>query len=159
MVGAGHAAYTDRFHELAKLVPHLVTPESKRIDRYIYGLVSEIRRMVRVTEPSTIPSVILKVRGLTDDVVRNELLKKNSEKRKDNGETSKQGDVRTSNKRARTVPNIKNLHPVVCVSTTTDLVILKKIVEKYERIRLMLFSQGYVTNVGARIISVTYVLS
>ena len=29
MVGASHAAYTDRFHELAKLVPHLVTPESK----------------------------------------------------------------------------------------------------------------------------------
>nr|GEW93908.1 putative reverse transcriptase domain-containing protein [Tanacetum cinerariifolium] len=33
MVGANHAAYTDKFHELAKLVPHLVTPESKRIDR------------------------------------------------------------------------------------------------------------------------------
>ncbi|GKC94280.1 hypothetical protein Tco_1159722 [Tanacetum coccineum] len=31
MVGANHAAYTDRFHELAKLVPHLVTPESARI--------------------------------------------------------------------------------------------------------------------------------
>ncbi|GJZ53084.1 reverse transcriptase domain-containing protein [Tanacetum coccineum] len=28
MVGANHVAYTDRFHELAKLVPHLVTPES-----------------------------------------------------------------------------------------------------------------------------------
>ncbi|GJU84179.1 retrotransposon protein, putative, ty3-gypsy subclass [Tanacetum coccineum] len=27
MVGAGHAAYTDRFHELARLIPHLVTPE------------------------------------------------------------------------------------------------------------------------------------
>nr|GEX37256.1 putative reverse transcriptase domain-containing protein [Tanacetum cinerariifolium] len=33
MVGAGHAAYTDRFHELARLVPHLVTPESKRVGR------------------------------------------------------------------------------------------------------------------------------
>ncbi|GJR94981.1 putative reverse transcriptase domain-containing protein [Tanacetum coccineum] len=31
MVGANHAAYTDRFHELAKLFPHLVTPESSRI--------------------------------------------------------------------------------------------------------------------------------
>ncbi|GJS06468.1 putative reverse transcriptase domain-containing protein, partial [Tanacetum coccineum] len=31
MVEANHATYTDRFHELAKLVPHLVTPESKRI--------------------------------------------------------------------------------------------------------------------------------
>ncbi|GJS39495.1 putative reverse transcriptase domain-containing protein [Tanacetum coccineum] len=32
-IGANHAAYTDRFHELAKLVPHLVTPESARIKR------------------------------------------------------------------------------------------------------------------------------
>ncbi|GKA12676.1 reverse transcriptase domain-containing protein, partial [Tanacetum coccineum] len=31
MVGANHAAYIDRFHELAKLVLHLVTPESSRI--------------------------------------------------------------------------------------------------------------------------------
>ncbi|GJY80121.1 putative reverse transcriptase domain-containing protein [Tanacetum coccineum] len=29
MVGADHAGYTDRFHELAKLVPYLVTPEAK----------------------------------------------------------------------------------------------------------------------------------
>ncbi|GJW76562.1 putative reverse transcriptase domain-containing protein, partial [Tanacetum coccineum] len=33
MVGANHAGYTDRFHELAKLVPHLVTLESSRIKR------------------------------------------------------------------------------------------------------------------------------
>ncbi|GKD66687.1 reverse transcriptase domain-containing protein [Tanacetum coccineum] len=33
MVGAGHAAYTDRCHELARLVPHLVTPESRKIER------------------------------------------------------------------------------------------------------------------------------
>ena len=31
MVGANHMGYTDRFHELARMVPHLVTPESKRI--------------------------------------------------------------------------------------------------------------------------------
>nr|GFC25022.1 reverse transcriptase domain-containing protein [Tanacetum cinerariifolium] len=35
MVGPGHAAYTDRFHELARLVPHLVTPESKKIERFL----------------------------------------------------------------------------------------------------------------------------
>nr|GEW76187.1 reverse transcriptase domain-containing protein [Tanacetum cinerariifolium] len=33
MVGVGHAVYTDRFHELARLVPHLVTHENKRIKR------------------------------------------------------------------------------------------------------------------------------
>ncbi|GJV58633.1 putative reverse transcriptase domain-containing protein [Tanacetum coccineum] len=31
MVGAGHAAYTDRFHELARLVPHLVTPKNESL--------------------------------------------------------------------------------------------------------------------------------
>ncbi|GJT56574.1 putative reverse transcriptase domain-containing protein [Tanacetum coccineum] len=35
MIGAGHAAYTDRFHELARLVPYLVTPESRMIERSI----------------------------------------------------------------------------------------------------------------------------
>nr|GEV81245.1 reverse transcriptase domain-containing protein [Tanacetum cinerariifolium] len=43
MVGAGHVAYTDRFHELARLVPHLVTPENKRIERYINGLAQNPR--------------------------------------------------------------------------------------------------------------------
>ncbi|GJY99899.1 putative reverse transcriptase domain-containing protein [Tanacetum coccineum] len=38
MVRAGHAAYTDRFHEFARLVPHLVTHQSRMIERYVYGL-------------------------------------------------------------------------------------------------------------------------
>ncbi|GJY61122.1 putative reverse transcriptase domain-containing protein [Tanacetum coccineum] len=54
MVGAGHAAYTNRFHELDRLVPHLVTPESRKIKRYVYGLAPQIRRMVAATEPKTI---------------------------------------------------------------------------------------------------------
>nr|GEY14627.1 putative reverse transcriptase domain-containing protein [Tanacetum cinerariifolium] len=33
VVRASHAAYTDRFHELARLVPHLVTSKNKRIKR------------------------------------------------------------------------------------------------------------------------------
>nr|GEW83469.1 hypothetical protein [Tanacetum cinerariifolium] len=33
MVGAGHGAYTDRFHDLARLVPYFVTPKNKRIKR------------------------------------------------------------------------------------------------------------------------------
>nr|GEU48842.1 reverse transcriptase domain-containing protein [Tanacetum cinerariifolium] len=51
MVEAGHAAYTDRFHELARLVPHLVTPESKKI-----------------------------AGTLTDDALRNGSIKKNPKK-------------------------------------------------------------------------------
>ncbi|GJU38913.1 hypothetical protein Tco_1191870 [Tanacetum coccineum] len=43
MVGAGHAVYTDRFHELARLVPYLVTTASRMIKRYVYGLAPQIR--------------------------------------------------------------------------------------------------------------------
>ncbi|GKF54539.1 hypothetical protein Tco_0161449, partial [Tanacetum coccineum] len=53
MVGAGHAAYTGRFHKLARLVPHLVTLESRMIERYVYGLALQIRRMVAATKPKT----------------------------------------------------------------------------------------------------------
>ncbi|GKB31370.1 putative reverse transcriptase domain-containing protein, partial [Tanacetum coccineum] len=54
MVGAGHAAYTDRFHKLARLVPHLVTPESSMIERYVYGLAAQIqvKKRQNVGEPS-----------------------------------------------------------------------------------------------------------
>ncbi|GKD82480.1 reverse transcriptase domain-containing protein, partial [Tanacetum coccineum] len=38
MVKDGHAAYTNRFHELVRLVPHLVSPENRMIERYMYGL-------------------------------------------------------------------------------------------------------------------------
>ncbi|GJT36349.1 putative reverse transcriptase domain-containing protein, partial [Tanacetum coccineum] len=64
MVGANHATYTDRFHELAKLVPHLVTPESSRIKRA--GI-------------------------LTDEAVRCGTLTKGSDKRKGVEESSKTG--------------------------------------------------------------------
>ncbi|GJU15720.1 reverse transcriptase domain-containing protein [Tanacetum coccineum] len=56
MVGAGHAVYTDRFYELARLVPHLVTPESRMIEIYVYGLAQQICGMVAATEPKWKPS-------------------------------------------------------------------------------------------------------
>ncbi|GJR75780.1 putative reverse transcriptase domain-containing protein [Tanacetum coccineum] len=55
MVGAGHAVYTDRFYELARLVPHLVTPESRMIEIYVYGLAQQICGMVAATEQSVLP--------------------------------------------------------------------------------------------------------
>ncbi|GJS11182.1 putative reverse transcriptase domain-containing protein [Tanacetum coccineum] len=75
MVRASHAAYNDRFHELARLVPHLVTPESRMIERYISG-------------------------ALTDEAVRNGSIK-NGEKRGNVGEPSKDKNGKDDNKRAR----------------------------------------------------------
>nr|GEU52769.1 putative reverse transcriptase domain-containing protein [Tanacetum cinerariifolium] len=93
MVEAGHATYTDRFHKLARLVPHLVTLENNRIKRYIYGLAPYICAMVEATKPTTIQSVVLKVGMLTDEAIRNEALKKVTKKRGNNGEPSRDGNA------------------------------------------------------------------
>ncbi|GJV13646.1 putative reverse transcriptase domain-containing protein [Tanacetum coccineum] len=76
MVGAGHAAYTDRFHDLARLVPHLVTPESRKIKRYMYGLASHIHGMVIAIEPKTMQKAVQIFGALTDEAVRNGSIKK-----------------------------------------------------------------------------------
>nr|GFB68888.1 reverse transcriptase domain-containing protein [Tanacetum cinerariifolium] len=48
MVGAGHAAYTDMFHELASMM----------IERYVCGLAPQIHEMVAATEPKTIQKAV-----------------------------------------------------------------------------------------------------
>nr|GFC51494.1 hypothetical protein [Tanacetum cinerariifolium] len=66
---------TDRFHELARLVPYLVTSESRKIERYVYGLAPRFVRW-------------------------NGSIKK-FEKRGNIGEPSKDKNGRDDNKRAR----------------------------------------------------------
>nr|GEW30304.1 reverse transcriptase domain-containing protein [Tanacetum cinerariifolium] len=84
IVGAGHAAYTDRFHKLARLVPHLVTIESRKIKSYVYGLAPQIRRMLAPTKPKT-----MQISGaLADEAVRNGSIKM-VEKRGNVGEPSR----------------------------------------------------------------------
>ncbi|GKC37098.1 putative reverse transcriptase domain-containing protein [Tanacetum coccineum] len=83
-----------RFHELARLVPHLVTPESRKIERYVYGLAPQIREMVAATEP-------LISGALTDEAVRNGSIKK-VKKRGNVGEPSRDRSGRDDNKRTRT---------------------------------------------------------
>ncbi|GJS16031.1 putative reverse transcriptase domain-containing protein [Tanacetum coccineum] len=75
MVRVGHAAYTDRFHELT--------------------------RMVAATELIIIQSVILKA-GMLTEAVRTGALKKNTEKRGNSRELSRDGKVKYDNKRSTT---------------------------------------------------------
>ncbi|GJZ85537.1 putative reverse transcriptase domain-containing protein [Tanacetum coccineum] len=86
----------------SSLVPHLVTPENKRIERYIYGLAPQIRGMVAATEPATIQKAMQKAGTLTDEAIRNGSLKKNTEKRGNGGEPSRDRNVKDDNKRSRT---------------------------------------------------------
>nr|GEY69751.1 hypothetical protein [Tanacetum cinerariifolium] len=101
MVGACHAAYTDRFHELATLVPHLVTLKSRKVKRYVYGLAPHIRGMVAVTEPKIMQKAVQISGALTDEAVRNGSIKK-VEKRGNVEELSKDKNGRDDNKRTRT---------------------------------------------------------
>ncbi|GJT20244.1 reverse transcriptase domain-containing protein, partial [Tanacetum coccineum] len=84
------------------LVPYLVTPESKRIGRYVYGLASQIQGMVAVTEPKTIQKAVQIADTLIDEAFRNGTIKKNLEKRENVGEPSKDRNGREDNKRTRT---------------------------------------------------------
>ncbi|GJV76450.1 putative reverse transcriptase domain-containing protein, partial [Tanacetum coccineum] len=102
MVGAGHAAYTDRFHELTRLVPHLVTPKNRKVERYVYGLALQILGMVATTEPKTMQKVVQIAGALTDEAIRNGSIKKNPKNRGNGGEPSKDRNGRDDNKRTRT---------------------------------------------------------
>nr|GEV19178.1 reverse transcriptase domain-containing protein [Tanacetum cinerariifolium] len=70
MVGASHVAYTDRFHELARLVLHLVNLESRMIERYVYGLAPQIHGIVATTKPKTIQKAVQISGALTDEDCR-----------------------------------------------------------------------------------------
>nr|GEZ24642.1 hypothetical protein [Tanacetum cinerariifolium] len=101
MVGAGHAAYTNRFHELARLFPYLVTPESKKIKRYIYDLAPQIHGMVAAMVPKTMQKAVQISGALTDEAVRNGSINK-VKKRGNMREPSKDKNVEDDNKRTRT---------------------------------------------------------
>nr|GFA89165.1 reverse transcriptase domain-containing protein [Tanacetum cinerariifolium] len=70
MVGVGHAVYTDRFHELARLVPHLVTPKSKMIESLLHLADSQpmLKSSYKV-EDGVIISIPPLVGGVADVVV------------------------------------------------------------------------------------------
>nr|GEV93016.1 putative reverse transcriptase domain-containing protein [Tanacetum cinerariifolium] len=111
MVAANHVAYTSRLHKLAKLVPHLVTPKSSRIERYINGLAPQIRGMLRMTQPTTIQSAILTAGILTDEAVRCGTLTKGNDKRKEIEESSKQGSTWKDNKKSKTGSGFMEIVP------------------------------------------------
>nr|KAJ0208027.1 hypothetical protein LSAT_V11C500282470 [Lactuca sativa] len=46
-------AYTARFNDLTVMCPTLVTPEYKKIERYIWGLAGKIKGMVIASKPTT----------------------------------------------------------------------------------------------------------
>nr|GEX06793.1 putative reverse transcriptase domain-containing protein [Tanacetum cinerariifolium] len=82
-------------------IPHLVTPKAKHVTRYINGLPSQIRGMLRATQPATIQATILTAEILTDKAVRSGTLTKVGKKRKDRDEASKPESVGKDEKKAK----------------------------------------------------------
>ncbi|KAD3066853.1 hypothetical protein E3N88_34733 [Mikania micrantha] len=70
MIGADCLAYTDRFHELTCLLPDMFPTEAALIEKYIKGLIPQIRGMVTAAEPTTLKHTILLTTKLTNEAVR-----------------------------------------------------------------------------------------
>ncbi|GKD65002.1 hypothetical protein Tco_1307110, partial [Tanacetum coccineum] len=76
MVGSDIDRYTARFHELARLVPHMVTPENQHVNRYIRGLAPEIKPHVTSSKPTSIQSMVSMANCLTTDGIKDWIFKK-----------------------------------------------------------------------------------
>nr|GEU95340.1 hypothetical protein [Tanacetum cinerariifolium] len=81
MVGSDIDGYTARFHELARLVPHMVTPENKRVNHNIQGLAPEIKPHVTSSKPTSIQSTVSMANRLTTDGIKDEIFKKHENAR------------------------------------------------------------------------------
>ncbi|GKD77080.1 putative reverse transcriptase domain-containing protein [Tanacetum coccineum] len=105
--GSDIDGYTARFHELTRLVPHMVTPESQRVNRYIRGLTPEIKPHVTASEPATIQGAVSMANRLTTDGIKDGLFKKKENagnKRRSNDQNRNRG-MDDRNKRQRTRGN------------------------------------------------------
>ncbi|KAF5769293.1 putative transcription factor interactor and regulator CCHC(Zn) family [Helianthus annuus] len=70
MVDVDCRGYTSKFFEYARIVPTLASPEPVLISRYIRGLISEIRDIVKAARPRTIDDAVELANTLTDGLVR-----------------------------------------------------------------------------------------
>ena len=56
MSGTDLETYIARFNDLALLCPAMVTPEEKKVERYLWGLSSQIQDSVLASKPTTFES-------------------------------------------------------------------------------------------------------
>nr|GEZ93767.1 hypothetical protein [Tanacetum cinerariifolium] len=107
MVGSDIDRYSARFHKLARLVPHMVTPESQRINRYIWGLAPEIKAHITSSQPATIQGVVSMANRLTTDGIKDGIFKKmeNAGNKKRPNDRNKNRGRDDRNKRQKTRSN------------------------------------------------------
>ncbi|KAI3723553.1 hypothetical protein L2E82_35208 [Cichorium intybus] len=79
-VGGDNAAYTNRFYDLSRLLPHMVQPTKTAIRRYIKGLPRQIRDSVTSSRPSTLESAIEIAGQLNEDNMNDGVLPRKGSK-------------------------------------------------------------------------------
>ncbi|KAM0051845.1 putative transcription factor interactor and regulator CCHC(Zn) family [Helianthus debilis subsp. tardiflorus] len=98
MEGPKIAEYVQRFHDLSHVVPYMVTPEFKRIERFIWGLAPQIMSMVTTSKPSTITEAIDLSVALTEEAIRlNKFLNSEPKKKETHVESSGENKRKFSN--------------------------------------------------------------
>ncbi|GJX65985.1 putative reverse transcriptase domain-containing protein [Tanacetum coccineum] len=100
MVGSDIDGYTTRFHELARLVPHMVSPKSQYVNRYIRGLAPDIKVNVTSYKTSTIHGAGRMAIRLTTDGIKYGILKK-KENTRDKKRSNDQHNNRGRNDRSK----------------------------------------------------------
>nr|GEY15822.1 reverse transcriptase domain-containing protein [Tanacetum cinerariifolium] len=101
--GKGGAIVYTRWIEKMKSIQDMSRcGENQKVKYNTGSFIGKIHAIVAATEPTIIQSAALKVGMLTDEAIRNGALKKVTSKRGNNGELSRDGNVRDDNKRSRT---------------------------------------------------------
>ncbi|GKF54925.1 hypothetical protein Tco_0165265, partial [Tanacetum coccineum] len=62
--------YNNRFHELALMCPNLVTPDKKKIERYIRGLPEKVKANVTSLKPASLHDAINMARELIKQAIQ-----------------------------------------------------------------------------------------
>ncbi|KAL7619184.1 hypothetical protein Lser_V15G04165 [Lactuca serriola] len=121
MKGSDIAAYTSRFDDLSLLYPGMVTPESKKIERFIWGLTQPTKGNFIAARPDTYDSAKCLVQILIDHsddleeaAITPELTVRSGKKRK-LGKKEKSQTSHESSKRQQTVA----VHAVTSTATVS----------------------------------------
>ncbi|KAI3695434.1 hypothetical protein L1987_78431 [Smallanthus sonchifolius] len=119
-------SYTTLFHELSLLMPHMVTPLSRAIEKYINGLPMQIQDTLLGSNPSTLEEAIRLATTLSDNHVKAGTLSKKGAKKaieKSTTEPTKETKAESSfngkKRKGRNFTIITPAAPLVQVAPTT----------------------------------------
>jgi len=104
--GGDNITYTTRFHELSLLVPHIVTPLKRAINKYIQGLPRQIQDSVLSSKPKELSEAITLAATLSDNHVKAGTLTRKGTKNPTAAESSKTDKAEPS-KADKTEPSIE----------------------------------------------------